>query len=714
MDAARPKGEAYERHKERSRVRQKEIGEETRDIGELPEVANPERRASCENNLQLFLETYFPNAFRLGWSDDHLQVVAAVQSAVRDGGQQIIAMPRGSGKTTICERAVIWAILYGHCRFGLLIAAGKEKAEKSLKKIKIELERNPLLLEDFPEAVVPIRALEGLANRCTGQLYQGERTYIGYSSSQLVFASIEGAKCSGAILNVGGLESAVRGANEALPNGEVIRPDLVLVDDPQTKKSARSDLQCQTREELVTNDLMGCVGPGESLSVLMTVTVIRRGDMADRMLNRQLFPDWRGIRCKMLYAMPVRMDLWEQYWQILADDLRDDGDGSVATEFYAANREEMDREAKVAWKDNYQKKKGELSGLQRAMNLFFKNRAMFFAEYQNEPEDEAFETRVVDADKLSVKLNGLKRGLVPARNHLMAGFIDVHEDLLYWSTIGWGDGFTGDIVDYGTFPPQSKTYFHKRDARPDMITWFAKEQGRSVDSVSLEEALYAALDACSRQMFEREWIREDGANLALRRILIDSSHGPTSDLTKTFCAESAFKELIWPSLGVGKTKRNMFKPTKSARKKGDRFGFKWRLSYSNRRANVAHLFFDANFWKTFLWGRLRVGMGGSGSLSFFGEWAARRAGGQAVPKIPDQHKLLIDHLRGESPKSENLDGDKIEIWYPVPNTENHFLDCLVGSCVAASFEGVTIAGHDAPDADKKPRKKFSMNKRGAA
>lgn len=200
----------------------------------------------------------------------------------------------------------------------------------------------------------------------------------------------------------------------------------------------------------------------------------------------------------------------------------------------------------------------------------------------------------------------------------------------------------------------------------------------------------------------------------MRRILIDASHGPTSALVKSFCRESAFKELIWPSHGVGKTQRNMFKSTKTARAKGDRFGFKWRLSYSSRRENVAHLSYDANFWKTFLWGRLRVGMGGSGCLSFFGEWSKRRAGGEAVPKIPDQHKLLIDHARGEVPKSEDIGGEKIEVWYPIPNTENHFLDCLVGTCVAASYEGLTIAGHDAPDAAKRQRKKFSMNKRGAA
>ena len=42
-----------------------------------------------------------------------------------------------------------------------------------LDSIKMELDGNDLLLEDFPEVVYPIQCLDGIANRCNGQLYQG-------------------------------------------------------------------------------------------------------------------------------------------------------------------------------------------------------------------------------------------------------------------------------------------------------------------------------------------------------------------------------------------------------------------------------------------------------------------------------------------------------------------------------------------------------------
>lgn len=712
MDAEN-RGAAYERHKDRSRARQAEQSEQSRDIGPIPEVVNPDRRSRCERDLKLFLETYFPNAFLLGWSPDHLQVISGVERAVLDGGLQAIAMPRGTGKTTICERGVLWAILYGHARFALLVAADKTKAEESLAKILQELETNPALGEDFPEVAFPIQALEGLANRCKGQLCQGERTYIRYGKSILVCPAIKEAKTSGAIIKVGGIKGAVRGANHLLRSGEVARPDVVLIDDPQTRDSAKSETQCDTREKVVSADILGCAAPGKSLAALMTVTVVYRGDMADRMLNRMKHPNWRGIRCKLLYAFPSRMDLWEQYWQLRSEDLINDGDGAVATEFYRQRRAEMDAGAQVAWEERF--KPDELSAVQNAINLFFGDRDAFFSEFQNEPENEAQDSRIIEADELAKKINGLVRGVIPVRSHLLTGFVDVHEDLLYWGVVAWGDGYTGDLVDYGFWPPQPKKYFLKRQCRPDLITWWAKEQGRPPATVSLEEALYAGLDACTRTMFERGWKREDDADLALRRVLIDASHGPTSALVKSFCKQSAFHDLIWPSHGVGKTKISMFRPTKSAKEKGDRFGFKWRLSYSSRRENVAHISFDANFWKTFLWSRLRVSLGGSGCLAFFGEWASARAGSETRPKIRDEHKLLIEHIRGETPSVETAGEESIEVWKANPNSENHLLDVLVGNCVAASYEGITMAGH-AQAAPTRQRKKYSLgkNKKGAA
>jgi len=74
-----------------------------------------------------------------------------------------MAMPRGSGKTTICECACIWAALNGHREFVCLIGSDEGHAMDMLDSIKMELDGNELLLADYPEVVFPIQALDGIA-----------------------------------------------------------------------------------------------------------------------------------------------------------------------------------------------------------------------------------------------------------------------------------------------------------------------------------------------------------------------------------------------------------------------------------------------------------------------------------------------------------------------------------------------------------------------
>ena len=96
-----------------------------------------------------------------------------------------------------------------------------------------------------------------------------------------------------------------------------------------------------------------------------------------------------------------------------ADSLRNDGDGSEATEFYRANREAMDAGAIVAWPQRHNE--DELSAIQHAMNLRLRDEAAFFAEYQNEPIVEEIGEEMLTAEQIAAKLNGYRPGEIPAR-----------------------------------------------------------------------------------------------------------------------------------------------------------------------------------------------------------------------------------------------------------------------------------------------------------
>jgi len=87
--------------------------------------------------------------------------------------------------------------------------------------------------------------------------------------------------------------------------------------------------------------ILNLAGPGQKISGIMPCTVIRPGDMADQILDRDKHPAWQGERTRLVYVFPANEKLWDKYAQIRADSFRNDGDGHEATEFYGKHRKEM-------------------------------------------------------------------------------------------------------------------------------------------------------------------------------------------------------------------------------------------------------------------------------------------------------------------------------------------------------------------------------------
>ena len=58
----------YEEKKEAERARNAAKSLAGRDIGDLPPVEAPDRKADCAGDFRKFCETYYPETFNLGWS----------------------------------------------------------------------------------------------------------------------------------------------------------------------------------------------------------------------------------------------------------------------------------------------------------------------------------------------------------------------------------------------------------------------------------------------------------------------------------------------------------------------------------------------------------------------------------------------------------------------------------------------------------------------
>ena len=680
----------YEAMKEAARARNAELSAIGRDIGEIPEVIDPDRKAKAATDFRFFCEAYFPESFSLPWSDDHLKVIAKIETAVLRGGLFAMAMPRGSGKTTLAETACIWAMLTGAQEFVCLIGSDAGHARSMLESIKVEFETNERLLDDYPEAVFPIHALERIHNRAKGQLCGGKATRIVWTADEIVLPTIADSKASGAIIRVAGIESRIRGMKFKRADGRAVRPSLVVLDDPQTDESARSDMQVRARMETLNGAILNLAGPGQKISGIMPCTVIRPGDMADQILDRDKHPAWQGERTRLVYVFPTNEKLWDKYAQIRADSFRNDGDGHEATEFYGKHRKEMDAGAVIAWPERHNE--DELSAIQHAMNLRLQDERAFWAEYQNQPlPQEEGESDQLNADAIAAKTNGLPRGVVPIGASHLTMFIDVQGKLLFHAVVAWEDDFTGYVVDYGTYPDQQRPVFALREVQ--------KTLARVAPGTGMEGSIYAGLEKLTDAYLAKRWRRDDGAEMGIERCLIDANWGQSTDVVYQFCRQSAHAGLIMPSHGryVGASSVPF---SEYKRKKGERVGLHWRVPTVQGRRQVRHVLIDTNYWKSFVHARLAVAMGDPGSLSLFG-------------RKPSEHQLLAEHLTAEYRVKTEARGRIVDEWkIRAGGPDNHWLDCMVGCAVAASILGAVLPGTDAKAATARAPIRLSELRKG--
>lgn len=654
-----------EARREYQAAKQKETSRQDRDIGKPPDVVDPERRERCRHNLREYLVTYHPSAFPLKFSQDHLDLIDETQRVVLEGGSVVAAFPRGSGKTTIFQRAEIWAALYGHRRFPMLLCADDLKFRQLLKGIKVVLENNELLLEDFPEVIQPIRELERIAIRANGQLCQGEPTYMRWGVEQIVLATTKYSKQAGnagvAIAGGGLTGAAVRGGVITTPTGEQLRPDCVLIDDPQTRKSAKSQTQCQEREDIINGDILGMAGPGKKMAAMCACTVIYRDDLADRLLDRERSPGWTPIKVSMIKSWPSNTKLWDKYDAVRRQELLEEVEKGAANKYYEEHRAELDAGGQVYWEERVLP--GCVSALQSAMNEYYADPRSFMAEKQNSPEASAEgDLAELSPKAVAKRITQHAKGRVPLDTTKITAHIDVQSKLLYWAVCAWTDKFGGHVIDYGTTPKVSRRHFNLATLKRGITQHYKLDQ---------DAALKAAIKEATEYLSSQRWIRDDGAEMSLDMGLIDSRY-------KTEVVEAGLQlseARNWtPAYGVGIQAKDAPIAT-WAKKRGGRRGFHWVIFKPPTRIYTS-VFADVNYWKSQAHLALSVPLTHPEALTLF-------------KGAPSTHSMFADQLCAERAVRVEARGRIADEWsLPSNKPDNHFWDNIVGCMVAASIQGI--------------------------
>ncbi len=416
--------ERADRERERSRKNRAETTRAGQEINAIPEVKDWARREACLHDAEKFLREYWGvwPYFYKPFCKDHLRIIAKGEDAMRSGGNFAVANDNGDfpdGHTA-----------YGLRHFIFLIGAASGLAKRSLSSIKKMIVDSPEFAADFPEIAFPVLALGSSINRQKGQVCLGIPTRINWSGEYIRTATLPEQPSMRADQHENGgsivFASGLTGSSITGMNIDGVRPDFVLLDDPQTRESAMKDASVQKREEIIDATVAGLAAPGTRLACLMPCTVIRENDLADHYLNHALHPEWAIERAALLPSFPANMEIWEQNAEIRRnfnphagpeDKQRAAAEG---TAHYVANRVAMDLGAVASWDERFND--DEVSAIQNAMNMYADNRRAFFAEMQNKPlPPDLGDIKPLTSDEICNKLNRVPRGVVPVPGGVSAG-----------------------------------------------------------------------------------------------------------------------------------------------------------------------------------------------------------------------------------------------------------------------------------------------------
>lgn len=640
----------YQTHRDKQNIRQKAERSEAARI-EVPRCVNPDRRAAALADPEQFLRTYFGDRYQLDFGPHHRFMIEAIVSRARHGGRQAVAAPRGCGKSEVVKGLLVYLVLAGLVRFPLAVAATSSLARRLFRDFRSKFASNQLLYEDFPEVCHPVRSLEGAPQRAARQHVDGRLTNIVWTSNDYVrFPDVVGSPFGGVKMAYFGLDSAFRGVNI---DGD--RPDFVLIDDPETEESAKSDLQITDREDVIDKDIAGLAGQTSSMAIVTLTTVQNAKCLSFKLTDRSIKPAHNGVRFGLVRKWPERMDLWEEYIALRrANQQAGDEYGRGAVAFYVTNREAMNAGVEMLVEHFIPVEvDGEhlvVSAIQQAFNkIADTSLEAFKSEYQNDPDpDEAPDTVGLTAGKVASRISGLLQGEKPTDTQHVTVGLDIGKYYSHWVKIAWHGNAIGNVIEYGIMEtPGMQTADNKQAVinalLPSLLQWRIDIAADGlpdfclIDSGDYTDAIY-------------EFVRQVGGT--------------------PFAASKG-----WPNgrLHIPKERTK------------DKIPFQ--ECYASHQPTERLWLYNVNteHWKQWVHERFATPtfdeqqMPNSGTLSLF-----------AAPNDRRRHLSFSQHIVAEERRDVFVPGKGQVRQWVVVNRNNHYLDATALACAAAGCLGVRV------------------------
>lgn len=654
-----------------------------------------QRRLSLETSDADWLRFFFPDkpfGFWYAFTEQQAAMIEAIGHAIRHGGDQAIAASRGEGKTQLARRLTLKYILSGSVRFVVLFAATAADAGDSLTAMRADIEENDLLLRYYPEACVPVRALENTPNRAHYQTVSGERFDTGavfertpsrftWCGHEITLPAVPGSPSAGSVIATRGLDSAVRGLNK---KGR--RPDVAIIDDPDTEETARSEDQSKKLAERIDRAIAGLGGQQRGIARVMLTTLQSRISASYKFTDPSEKPSWKGRRFRFLLKTPDRVDMWDEYQQVYQSCLqkRDDkGEPSDpfargAHRFYLDHRSDMDAGAVVANPHRFDPAelgdgtRLEESALQRYYNMVARLGPEAVAtEYDNDPPEE---TGIVESgitpNRIQRQVSGVPRRTIPPGCTVLSQGIDVRKVALHWVVRAWrldseSLHWTGYTIDYG-------------------VTEVMDTRGRA--DAAVDAAIVRALHERREFVEENPYRTASGDTLPLSYSLVDS--GWRTEAIYQFCDESG---LGWyPAIGHGRSSgcatTNFYSPTQNTPTK--LIGWRYYVaSRPNQGGWLVHM--DADHWKAWEHDRWMADPNQPGGFLMWGDSSGNH---ERMSQDEKTHHSYARHICAEIEVEEPDKNGVMKRYWKAKSDNNHWLDASYRADVAASMAGVRLFG----------------------
>lgn len=629
---------------------------------EIPPCVNMARRIEALDNPKLFLRTYIGDRYSLPFGPHHEFIIDSIVSRARNGGRQAVAAPRGCGKSELVKGLLVYLTLAELIRFPLAVAATSILARRLFRDFRNKFATNKLLYEDFPEVCHPVKCLEGAPQRAARQHIDGELTNIVWTSSDYVrFPDVPKSPFGGVKMAYFGLDAAFRGVNI---DGD--RPDFVLIDDPETAESAKSELQVGDREETLDKDIAGLAGQGSSLAIVTLTTVQNAKCLSFRLTDRKIKPSHNGVRFGMVIKWPERMDLWEEYI-VLRRANQEGGDehGLGAIQFYLGNRAAMDAGVEMLAGHFVDVEIDGVrmvhSAIQQAFNkIADTSLGAYKSEYQNDPDpDEQPDTVGLTAGRVASRISGLVQGASHTETIYTTIGLDIGKYYSHWTKIGWHGNAIGHVVDYGVMET------------PGML------------AADTKQAVIAALLPALLQ-----WRIDMLASGTIDFCLIDS--GDFTDAIYEFIRQAGGTPF---AASKGWANNRMHMPKEKTKDK-----IPFQECYASHQPTERLWLYNVNteHWKQWVHERFATAtldenqMENSGTLSLY-----------AAPGDRRRHLSFSQHIVSEERRDVFVPHKGIQRKWVVVNRNNHYLDSTALACAAAGCLGVRVVPRVALPANSK-------------